>query len=258
MKLNGGTWSGSRVIVWILAPIVILFILVTPFRQGEWSAETVILLVGVDALGVLLLLALYNPERFHWAGRAATGLVFLAFAAYLIDEISSGGSWHFGPRSEPSSLNALIGLLVFGVPCLRYTLFARFGRKTEIQWLTGQCSQCPKALAEHDWAGLASAVVTEQNKERLTTFLEKVKEHDWRSVATFQDYDATHDDMLVFAVRCISGGFVFIVRSPLELWEDDEVHLCEAVTPAETMEIESYIPSDSWRVGTSARSRSKV
>jgi hypothetical protein len=247
----------------MLAPIVLLFIALTPFRQGDWSAESVFLVVGVDALGVLLLLALYKPERFHWAGRAATGLVFLAFVAYLIDEIASGGSWHFGPRSEPSSLNALLGLLVFGVPCLRYTLVGRFGRKTEIQsgdiethrWLTGQCSQCPKPFPEHDWAGFASTVASEQNKDRLTDFFEKVKEHDWRSVAKFQDYDATQNDMLVFAVRCVSGGFVFIVRSPFELWEDDEVYLREAVTPAEMAEIESWIPPDSWQVSTSAGSR---
>jgi hypothetical protein len=216
-------FSGNRIIVWVLAPIVILFIVLTPFRQGEWSAGSVILLVGIDALGVLLLLALYKPERFYWAGRAATGLVFLAFAGYLIDEVTSGGSWHFGPRSEPSSSDALLGLLVFGVPCLRYTLVGRFGSKTQVQskemethrWLTGQCSQCPTPFPEHDWAGFASTVASERNRERLIDFFEKVKEeHDWCAVAKFQDYDATQNDMLVFAVRCDSGGFVFIVRSP--------------------------------------------
>lgn len=253
-------FGGSRFIFWILTPVLLLFLILSPFLSDHWSVESVILVAGLDVLAVLLILALYNAERFHWAGRAATGLVFLAYLAYLVDEIASGHSWRFGPHSEPTPLNALLGLLIIGVPCLRYTLLGRFGRKAEIhtedttmhRWLTGQCNQCPKPLAEHDWAGFASTVASEQNKGRLTDFFNKVKEHDWRSVATFHDYDATQDDMLAFAVRCVSGGFVFVVRSPFELWQDDELHLREAITPAEMKEIESHIPSDSWHVGTSS------
>jgi hypothetical protein len=260
----GGERSGvSRIIVGISALIVFLFIVITPFRQGEWSAETIMAVVGADALGVLLVLAVYKPERLRWAGRAATGLVFLAFVAYLIDEISSGGSWHLGPRSEPGSLNALLGLLIFGAPCLCYTLFGRLGRKTEIptddlmihEWLAGQCSQCSKPLAGHDWAGFAGTVATEQNKERLRDFFEKVKEHHWGSVATFQEFDATQNDMLVFAVRCVSGGFVFVVRSAFELFDGDKIYLREAVTQAEMMEIENHVPPDSWHIGAGAASR---
>lgn len=242
---------------------MLLFIVLTPFRQGAWSTELVILVLGVDALGILFVLALYEPKRFHWAGRAGTGLVFVAFVWYLFDEIARGGSWYSDRISEPGSINALLGLLVFGVPCLRYTLLGRFARKPEIQscdsdtqlWLTGQCSQCPKAFPEHEWALFATTVATKQNKDRLTEFFEKVKEHDWRSVAKFQDFDATQNDMLVFAVRCVSGGFVFVVRSPFELWEDDEVYLREPVTQAEMAEIESHIQPDSWNASTSAGSR---
>jgi hypothetical protein len=230
---------------------VFLFIIVTPFHRGEWSAQSVILVVGVDALGILLLLALYKPDRFHWAGRAATGLVFLAFLSYLIDEIVSGHPWHFGPRSEPSPLNALLGLFAIGVPCLRYTLVGRFGRKpngTPMNlWLTGPCGLCPKPLSEHDWAMFASTVASKENMPRLKEFFEKVKEHDWRSVATFNDFDATEDDVLVYAVRCESGGSVAVVRSPFELYENDELYLRETVTPDEMSVIERLIPSTSWR-----------
>ena len=94
-------------------------------------------------------------------------------------------------------------------------------------------------------------MASDQNKERLTDFFEKEKDHKWRSVAKFQDFDATQNDMLVLAVRCVSGGFVFVVRSPFELWEDDEVYLREVVTPAEMLDIERLIQSDSWHVGRS-------
>ncbi len=256
-------FGGSRFLFWLLAPVLLLFIVLTALFHPQWSLGSVTIIGGLDVLAILMIFALYNPKRFHWAGRAATSLVFLAFLVYLIDEIASGHSWHFGPRSASSPLNALMGLLIIGVPCLRYTLLGRFGKKKEIhtgdttvhRWLTGQCNQCPKSLAEHDWAGFASIVANEQNKGRLTDFFNKVKEHDWHSVAKFQDYDATQNDMLVFAVRCVSGGFVFVVRSPFELWEDDELYLREAVTSDEMLSIESLIASDSWHVGASSENR---
>lgn len=259
-KVGDVLFGGSRFLFWTLAPVLLLFIVLTTVLHPRWSAESRSILFGLDLLALLMILALYNPKRFHWAGRAAMGLVFLAFAAYLIDEIARGDSWHFGPRSEPTPLNALLGLLIIGVPCLRYTLLGRFGRKSEVhsedptthQWLTGPCSQCPKPLAEHEWAGFASTAASEKNKGRLTDFFDKVKEHDWRSVAKFQDYDATQNDMLVFAVRCVSGGFIFVVRSPHELHENDEVYLRETVTAVEMLEIESLAPSISWYLGSSS------
>jgi len=156
IEIGDVLFGGSRFLFWLLAPVLLLFIILTAIFHPRWSAESKSIVFGLDLLAVLLILALYNPKRFHWAGRAATGLVFLAFLAYLIDEIAIGDSWHFGPRSEPTPLNALLGLVFIGFPCLRYTLIGRFGRKiadtTMNLWLTGPCGQCPKPLTEHDCA----------------------------------------------------------------------------------------------------------
>jgi hypothetical protein len=233
----------------------LLFIILTAVSTAKWSTQSIILVVGLDLLAVLLILALYSQKRFHWAGRAATSLVFLAFLAYLIDEIASGHSWHFGPRSEPSPLNALLGLVTIGLPCLRYTLLGRFGGKVETTsrttnpWVTGPCSQCPKPLAEHDWAMFASTVASEKNMTRLTEFFEKIRTHDWHGVATFTEFDATENDVVAYAVRCESGGFVAVVRSPFELYENDELYLRENVSATEMPVIESLIPATSWHAG---------
>jgi hypothetical protein len=61
--------------------------------------------------------------------RAVTALVFPFFLMYLADEIRSGKPWRRSPRYRESPLNALIGLLTIGLPCLRYTLIGRFGRE---------------------------------------------------------------------------------------------------------------------------------
>jgi len=249
-------FGGGRFIFWTLAPVVLLFIIVTAVFHQPSSAQSTLVLVGVDVLGVLLVLALYNPKRFHSAGRAATALVFLAYLLYLIDEIASGHSWHFGPRSESSPLNALLGLVIIGIPCLRYTFLGRFGSKSQTcreedlnPWLKVQCDQCSTPFSDHVRAMFASTVASEKNKARLIEFFEKVKAHDWRSVAGFTDFDATENDVLAFAVRCVSGGFVLVVRSPYELWEEDQLYLSEPVTAAEMSELESLIPATAWNVG---------
>jgi hypothetical protein len=243
----------------LLAPVLLAFIVLTAFFHPRWSLGTAGIISGLDVLAILMIFALYNPKRFQWAGRAATGLVFLAFLVYLVDEIGSGHSWHFGPRSEPSPLNALLGLLFIGVPCLRYTLLGRFGRKPEgttmNRWLVGPCSRCPRLLTEHDWAMFASTVASPQNKPRLIEFFEKVKAHDWCSVAAYTDFDATENDVLVYAVRCVSGGFVAVVRSPVELYENDELYLRENVTAAEMSEIERLVPATEWHFGVAPANR---
>jgi hypothetical protein len=65
-------------------------------------------------------------------GRGVTGIVFVAFLAYLADEVRSGKPWRFGSRGEETPLDALLGLIIIGLPCLRYTLVGRFGSDDEV------------------------------------------------------------------------------------------------------------------------------
>ena len=102
-------------------------------RVDSWSDTSTLVVLGLDACALLLLLALYDLKRFWWAGRGATGIVFIAFVAYFADEIHSGKPWRFGSRSEETPLNALLGLIFIGLPCLRYTLTGRFGSGDEIE-----------------------------------------------------------------------------------------------------------------------------
>jgi hypothetical protein len=97
----------------------------------------------------------------------------------------------------------------------------------------------------------ASTVASEKNMARLTEFFEKVRGHDWPCVAAFTEFDATENDVVAYAVRC--GGFVAVVRSPFELYENDELYLRENVTATEMAVIESLIPSTSWHTGESSK-----
>jgi hypothetical protein len=217
----------------------------------------VVVVASLDVMAVLSMLALYKPQRFHRAGRAVTGMVVVGFLLYLAYEITRGNSRHIGSRSGATPWSALFGLLFIGIPCLRYTIVGRFGWRREVvlgirRFLSGPCPNCGSSLAEHDWAMFATTVAGEKNTPRLTEFFAKIKERDWRSVGTFADWDPIQNDMEVYAVRCVSGGVVFVLRNPFELYESDELYLRETISAAEIVEIEKLIPSTSWQKGPSA------
>jgi hypothetical protein len=139
-KFGETLFSGSRFIFWILAPILLIFVLgmasvflltddtfaVTPF--------SIVLFVTMIVTALLLLLGLYDPVRFHWALRCVTGVVFLAYVSYVVYEFAFTEEPLTLPRdrSEASPINALLGFLIIGLPSLWYTLTGSFtgsGRK---------------------------------------------------------------------------------------------------------------------------------
>ena len=104
----------------------------TPLEIDETS--TVVTVSGpgapiqVDQLFVIEL-TLYDARRFTWAARSLAGLVFLGFAAYLVDELLSPSGPNAGPgaRSAHSLTEALLGLVFIGLPCLWFSLWGRRG-----------------------------------------------------------------------------------------------------------------------------------
>lgn len=116
-------FGGSRFLFWTLAPVLVLFALAFPFLVVKWSQTTFALVVGLDAMALLLAFGLYNPRRNEWALRMVTGLVFTAYLAYVIFEALSGRPLLLtGSRGEESLRNAILGLVVIGWPCIKFTL----------------------------------------------------------------------------------------------------------------------------------------
>jgi hypothetical protein len=94
---------------------------------------------------VLIAVACAGGATGFGALRLIAGVVFLLYAAYLVDEIRRPDRvLASGRRSQPSVLNAAFGFLILGVPC---GLFAGFGgglRKRE----AGQRLTAPKTFEE--------------------------------------------------------------------------------------------------------------
>jgi hypothetical protein len=136
MMKTDSTSYRSGFMFWALSPFLLAFLVAMPFLIPKWNSTTVILMVGLESLCVLVLLGLLNPLRFWWAWRGVGALIFLAYAAYVISMfIESGGKITVGwSRAETSVFNAVLGLLVFGLPGLLYAILGRltFRLKREI------------------------------------------------------------------------------------------------------------------------------
>jgi hypothetical protein len=136
---------------WVLAPVMLVTALTLPFTTDPptWQGRVILYLFG----GTLLLaaLGLARPQRFQWALRAVAGAILLGYLAYAASEaVAWWRGKSFGLGAGPSAttlLNALWGLVVFGLPALYFLLTGRSG--TEVDAML-EVEEQPGPLAEVD------------------------------------------------------------------------------------------------------------
>lgn len=126
-------FSGSRFIFWSLAPFLILFAIVMPFSVAGWTATKIILVGSSDIAALLLVLGLWNPNRFGWALRGVAAVVFGICLTAVIEELFfSGKRFTVGEIvSGDAQPGALKGFVFLGTSCLVYTLFGEFSSVRE-------------------------------------------------------------------------------------------------------------------------------
>jgi hypothetical protein len=128
-KFGQTLFGDGGFIRWTLSPFVLLFAFTMPMLINGWTFGRMVLIGGMELMCACLLAGFWLPPRIgFWGFRVLAGLVFVAYAAYLIDEFlfSQKPSNGIGRRSDASPFNALLGLLVIGVPCLLFAVLGRF------------------------------------------------------------------------------------------------------------------------------------
>jgi hypothetical protein len=110
-----------RRLFWLLAPIITGFVALMAVAQAgdtSWTRTGILIKFGFGSEILAMMLMLWHPDRFGWAGRVLAALEFAAYVAYFTAELlDSHGTFHFiEPRGHASRRNATIGLLVFGGP----------------------------------------------------------------------------------------------------------------------------------------------
>ena len=128
----------SRTAFWILLPFLIIFVVgmlwVDIFTGGIKSVNGQIGIAGICFVVAALGFAVYDAERFRWAGKIVAAFVLFSYVAYAVEEwFFSGHSWNYalGTRSAASPTNSLWGLIEYGLPALCYLLWDRFHWRKE-------------------------------------------------------------------------------------------------------------------------------
>lgn len=123
-------FAGSPFLRWTLIPILVLFAVGMPLMVDEWTVRSGVLVGALSGASILYALAMLSPARFHWAGRTVAAMVFLAYLAYAISEIffSNHPIRLDERRSTASPMNAVLGLIIIGLPALWYATRRRRDR----------------------------------------------------------------------------------------------------------------------------------
>jgi len=122
-------FGGGRLMRLILTVAVLLFAALMPLAVDGWTLKRGLVMAALELMCAALVAGFWLPPQWrHRACRLLTALVFLAYAAYLIDELFfSSRPFHFwGHHRGASPFKALMGFICIGLPCLWHTLFGRF------------------------------------------------------------------------------------------------------------------------------------
>lgn len=125
---NSGMQGGF--IFWSTAPFLVAFIVLMPFLIPLETTSAMLAIAGLEVAATMLLLGLYDAERFNWALRTLGAMVFLACAAYLIAIIVQG-QWRVGRKAELTVFNASCTFFLFGVPGLLYAIRGRLSAASD-------------------------------------------------------------------------------------------------------------------------------
>ena len=115
----------SPFIFWALAPFLVAFALFMPATVELDSVLRISVVAAAVLVSVLALLGLWPYSSLEWPRRALTALVFSVYVLYALDEwgvIIVGASG----ENRSRSIEAAVGFVIIGLPCLLYTFTGSF------------------------------------------------------------------------------------------------------------------------------------
>jgi hypothetical protein len=85
-------------------------------------------MIVLELATLSLIPVLYDPQRFNWAARLTTALVFCLCFAFFISELwlSHQPRLKTGGGADSSLETPLTALTTLGLPCLWYAVFGRW------------------------------------------------------------------------------------------------------------------------------------
>jgi hypothetical protein len=131
---------------------------------------------------------------------------------------------------------------------MRSTPKSKDATAVKLRELMSACPVCNRKMESHLYALIATTIIGEQEGPRVTELISHVRSHRWEAMNSFKEWKADRDDVVVYAIRGPhDAGVVILVRSPYELYENDEVFVQEMVTSEELAVISGLVPLTDWR-----------
>jgi hypothetical protein len=96
------------------------------------------------------------------------------------------------------------------------------------------CAHCQSGVSGHEFALLATWVITNERDEALLRFFETIKDHRWLELRGFQSWLGEADNLEAYAIRCAGNNLsVAVIKSHFELLLGSRLVCHEAVPPSE-------------------------
>lgn len=110
------------------------------------------------------------------------------------------------------------------------------------------CPICDKELRGHKYTLLASIVDKPKNQFRLREFLNDIRSRKWSDVLRVNEWQGDSDVVQLYALKCPTSRLVLIlVRSPVDLYDDDHIEGIESLTEEESATLNDVIKSWTWK-----------
>ncbi len=115
--------------------------------------------------------------------------------------------------------------------------------------LLDSCPVCKKVHSKHAYALVAMAVFEKGKAKSAYDLLNEISLRHWREVVSYQDWDGSVDDVLVYAIKCSPDQIaLLIVEDPYEPGANERLIQCELLDTEESREFESAVPEEGWRL----------
>ena len=109
------------------------------------------------------------------------------------------------------------------------------------------CPACNGHLGDHRFAVLASVPIKENDDPQVLILLRAIKNHDWRTVLAFQDWEGGYDNYELYGIRGENHPVVLVtVWDPFELFYNERIVDTEVLDETESNKLLA-LAGDTWK-----------
>src|SRR5688572_29552405 len=109
------------------------------------------------------------------------------------------------------------------------------------------CPACGRDLGDHLFSFLASTPVKVNEDPRAVSFLRSIKDHNWREVMSFQQWEGGYDDYELYGIRAEDHPLVLVtVWNPFELFYNEKTVDIEVLNETDSREVLALAGNKEW------------